>query len=54
MIPKNNDEILAYSEYGGFRFASVIVKEKIYGCQFHPEKSGPLGLSIIKNFIDSV
>ena len=52
MEPKNNDHILAMTEYGGYDFASVIAKGNILGCQFHPEKSATVGLAIIKNFID--
>jgi glutamine amidotransferase len=33
-------------------FASSIGKGQVYGVQFHPEKSGATGLSILKNFID--
>lgn len=51
--PKNKKDILAYSIYGGFKFASVIANGHIYGCQFHPEKSAQVGLFIIKNFLDS-
>ncbi len=35
-------------------FASSIVKDKVYGVQFHPEKSGTVGLQLLKNFIDLV
>ncbi len=35
-------------------FASSIVRENVYGVQFHPEKSGSLGLCLLKNFIDLV
>lgn len=54
MVPKNKKEVVSNSEYGGFKFASVIAKGHIYGCQFHPEKSGQVGLAIIKNFLDQV
>lgn len=52
MEPKNNKDILANTIYGGDTFASTIARENVYGCQFHPEKSGETGLLIIKNFID--
>lgn len=35
-------------------FASSIFKNNTYGVQFHPEKSGTVGLKILKNFIDLV
>jgi glutamine amidotransferase len=33
-------------------FASSIGKDQVFGVQFHPEKSGSTGLTILKNFID--
>jgi glutamine amidotransferase len=42
---------LASTEYID-TFASVIKKDSIYGVQFHPEKSGGVGLTILKNFIE--
>lgn len=48
--PEDRDTILATTEYG-IRFASAVGKEKIYGVQFHPEKSGDLGLKILDNFL---
>jgi len=35
-------------------FASSIVRDNVYGVQFHPEKSGAVGLQILKNFIDLI
>jgi imidazole glycerol-phosphate synthase subunit HisH len=49
--PKDNDNILSTTEYSSYQFCSSVKKGNIYGCQFHPEKSGKLGLKIIKNFI---
>jgi imidazole glycerol-phosphate synthase subunit HisH len=47
-----NSYSVSISEYIGFSFTSAINKENIYGVQFHPERSGPLGLVILKNFIN--
>ena len=46
------DESIAVSEtdYGG-RFPSAVRKGKICGVQFHPEKSGPAGLALLRNFV---
>jgi len=52
--PKRKDDILALSEYGGYEFCSAVKKGNIIGCQFHPEKSGKIGLDIIKSFIEFI
>ncbi len=42
--------VTATTEYGTLIHASV-EKNNIFGCQFHPEKSSEVGLTILKNFI---
>jgi glutamine amidotransferase len=39
----------AASEYG-LRFTAAVEQSNIFGVQFHPEKSGDVGLAILKNF----
>ena len=48
--PKDRSIILANAEYGGQKFCAVVQKENIMGTQFHPEKSGEVGLGILKQF----
>ncbi len=47
---KYKENILAETQYG-INFTSIVVKENIYGVQFHPEKSSSQGLNLIKNFV---
>jgi imidazole glycerol-phosphate synthase subunit HisH len=48
-IPKNERVVSTTTQYGT-RFASSVVSKNSYGTQFHPEKSGDVGLKILKNF----
>ena len=49
--PDKKEDILSMTEYGNHKFCSTVKKDRVYGCQFHPEKSGEVGLKIIENFI---
>ncbi|MBE6958586.1 MAG: imidazole glycerol phosphate synthase subunit HisH [Ruminococcaceae bacterium] len=43
------DSLLAITEYGA-ELTAAVAKDNIYGCQFHPEKSGEVGLNILRGF----
>lgn len=45
----DKSEVAATTEYG-ITFDSSVAKDNIFGCQFHPEKSGAVGLAILNNF----
>jgi len=38
-----------YSEYGE-TIPGLVCRNNIYGTQFHPEKSGEIGLKVLRNF----
>ena len=46
-----DDNVIATTEYGATLTAAVQNKN-VYGCQFHPEKSGTVGLNILRGFCD--
>ncbi len=45
------DSLVAYTEYGA-DITAAVAKGNVYGCQFHPEKSGEVGLRILKAFCE--
>jgi glutamine amidotransferase len=48
--PEDGDDVVATCDYGGSVTAAV-ERGTVWGTQFHPEKSGTVGLSILANFI---
>lgn len=50
-VPERREHRLADCRYDGRTIAAVIRSGSLYGCQFHPEKSGETGLSILRRFI---
>lgn len=49
-VPEDKDIIYATCNYG-VDFPAVVIKDNIIATQFHPEKSGELGLKFLKNFL---
>ena len=52
--PDVKENVLGLTNYGGKEFCSVVKAGNVYGLQFHPEKSGKVGLEIIRNFKNSI
>jgi len=48
--PQDQHGVAAVTDYGS-PFCSVIVTERVWGTQFHPEKSGAVGLRLLQNFV---
>jgi imidazole glycerol-phosphate synthase subunit HisH len=44
------EDVLGTADYGG-EFVSVVERPPVYGLQSHPEKSGPDGLRLLRNFL---
>ncbi len=47
----DDKNIIALSEHT-VKFPAIIKKNKIFGCQFHPEKSNIYGMKILENFVN--
>lgn len=50
--PRSEEDLLAYADYDGQTLTAAVQKDNVIGCQFHPEKSGEVGLAILKNYLD--
>ena len=51
-VPESDDVLLSQMAYGDLCLTAAVRRENIWGCQFHPEKSGETGLKIISNFLE--
>ena len=49
--PAHDANRLADTLYGGRRLCAAAHRGSVIGCQFHPEKSGELGLSVIRRYL---
>ena len=45
------ESVIATAEYGP-ELTAAVAKDNVFGCQFHPEKSGPVGLNILRAFCE--
>lgn len=53
-LPDEKKDVLSYTDYEGFKYCSSVLRENIFATQFHPEKSGPEGIKIYKEFAKSI
>ena len=44
-------ETVGVTEYAGVKFTAMVKKGRLWACQFHPEKSGRIGLELIKEWL---
>jgi glutamine amidotransferase len=49
----NMTNVIAQTKYG-VTFPSIIAADNVFATQFHPEKSGKVGLTILQNFIQYI
>lgn len=50
VIDNKDEDLVALSNYGGIKIPGIVRKGNVIGTQFHPEKSGDVGLEILRNF----
>jgi len=49
-VPKMKEDIIGETDYAGVKFAAIVGRHNLMATQFHPEKSGRLGLTLLDNF----
>jgi glutamine amidotransferase len=49
--PSNDDDRLADCDYGGHRISAMVNRDNVTATQFHPERSGTVGLRMLKEFL---
>jgi len=51
--PIDDEVVVAEAEYGT-AFPAIVARGNLYGTQFHPERSGPVGRKLLRNFLETV
>ena len=54
VVPKDKSVILTTTDYCEINYCSAIQKENIFATQFHPEKSGEVGLFVYNQFKNKI
>lgn len=52
-VPHDNTHVVATTTYGGSTFPSMVATGSVVGTQFHPEKSGAAGVTLLANWLQS-
>jgi glutamine amidotransferase/cyclase len=52
VVPTDDKVVLTTTDYG-YEFVSAVQKGIVVGTQYHPEKSGPQGLKLLRNFMEA-
>lgn len=51
-FPKEAEALLATAQHGGHAITAAVQVANLVGCQFHPERSGEVGLTILRRFLN--
>lgn len=51
VVPADANDRIADAGYNGLSLCAVAGRDRLWGCQFHPEKSGEAGLTLLRNFL---
>ena len=51
-VPSSANLVIGQTEYADVRFSSALARGSLVATQFHPEKSGKVGLRLLKNFVE--